>query len=370
MDKNFYALKIKNIQRETEKAVSVEFDIPDDLKDKFQYIQGQYLTLRFRLNGQEVRRAYSLCTSPAVDKKIAVTVKKVNKGLVSTHINDRLKVGDTVEVMAPQGRFFTPLRPENHKTYYLFGGGSGITPLMSILKTIVEQEPKSSVYLLYGNYDEESIIFRDDLERLEKKYQGQLTVEHILEEPKKEKIGGIVGLFKKPITHWRGLIGRADGKQTTEFLKRYPQRTKEAEYFICGPSGMMDAVEKALKGQGIDTKYIHIERFTSSIPQGENSTASETTASNSHVIVHLDGKRLEIDLQGKESILDALRRLKHDPPYSCLSGACATCMGKVINGKVKMDACFALDDDEIEKGYILTCQARPISPDVEVTFKI
>ncbi len=367
MSTQFHSLKVSQVTRETEDAVSLTFDIPADLKETFQFTHGQYVTLRFQINGKDVRRAYSMSSSP-LDGRTTVTVKRVFKGLVSNHINSKVKAGDAIEVMPPQGRFFTELDEGQQKTYYLFGGGSGITPLMSILKTVLEKEPKSTAILFYGNKDENSIIFKEELNQLECQYKGQLIVEHILSNPLVEKPKGFASLLKKGVVKWQGRIGMADAKNGAKFLDDYPPRAKASEYFICGPGPMMDAIEGLLKERSIDEKTVHIERFSSTPPHeaGATSTASSNGAK---LKVHLDGKVIDTEVKGK-NILDTLLDMKVEPPYSCTSGSCSTCMAKVLKGTVKMDVCYALDDDEIENGYVLTCQAHPTSDEVEITYDL
>ncbi len=365
MDRNFYSLDIAEIKQETEDASTIFLTIPEDLAEAFKYKQGQYLTLKFEINGKEERRSYSMCSSP-LEKELAVTVKRVPKGLVSNHILDRLNTGDKIEVMPPDGRFFTELDPDHRKTYYFFGAGSGITPLYSIIKTILEQEPQSSVFLLYGNRTEESIIFSDGLKELASRYSGQFHIEHILSKPKREKQKGLTGIFKKGKTSWEGKIGRINNLVVEKYLKDNPAPYKEIEYFICGPGDMIDLVKSAILRTGASEKKIHIERFVSaneSKPTGKGKDGAL-------IKVELDGREIEVNVPANKTILNALLDAKYDPPYSCTSGACSTCMAKIRKGSVKMDACYALDDDEIEEGYILTCQAHPTTEEVELTFDV
>ncbi len=366
MSKDFHSLKVKKITRETPDTVTLTFDVPESLKSDFQYTQGQYLTLKMQMNGAEVRRAYSMSSSP-LEKDIAVTIKKVEGGKMSSFINDAMKEGAEIEVMTPEGRFFTELKEEQKKTYYLFGAGSGITPLMSILKTILEKEPLSKVILLYGNRNEDSIIFKKLLDELAQKYEGQLKVEYILSRPLREKAKGLSGFLSKGKITWPGRVGRIDGTVVKTFLEEHPNTNKEAEYFICGPGNMIDAVEHALHNLNVDKKNIHTERFVNASEKG---TSTIKGVEGAMLKVHLDGQVHELVVPPNKTILDALLDLKLDAPYSCTAGACSTCMAKVVKGSVKMEACYALDDDEIAEGYILSCQAHPTSEELEITFEV
>lgn len=362
MSTNFHHLAISKIKKETEDTVSISFVVPEDLKETFTYTQGQYLTLKFDINGNEARRAYSMSSSP-LENELTVSVKRVAKGLVSNHIADKLKVGDKVEVMPPQGRFYTKLDVVNRKHYYMIAGGSGITPIMSIIKTIMEVEPQSIVSLLYSNREEEGIIFKQELDELQTRYANQLYVENILSQPKREKTSGLFSAFKKGTLSWSGKVGRINRDVLNEWLIEHPAVHKQTEYFICGPDGMMETTESFLFAKQIDKKNIHSERFTAAaIEKNENLKGAKIT-------VQLRGESIVMQAVEGKTILDMLIDLKKDAPYSCTSGACSTCVAKVTKGTVEMDSCYALDDDEVKAGYILTCQAHPTSSEVEIVYE-
>ncbi len=357
----FHTLTVSKIQQETEDTVSVSFAVPTVLADDFQYTQGQYLTLKFDIKGKEERRAYSMSSSP-LEKDLTVTVKRVKKGLVSNHIADTLKVGSTVEVMPPQGRFFTKLDADNRKTYYMVAAGSGITPIFSILKTTLEAEPQSFVNLLYGSRAEEGIIFKNELDALQSRYANQVSVTHILSQPKREKSSGMFSFLSKGSLNWQGLVGRINEDVMDKWLAEFPLTTKTSECFVCGPNEMMDIAEAVFLGNGTNPKSIHIEHFSAgAVAHNENMKGAK-------IKVTLNGEVIETPIQEGKTILDTLLALKKDAPYSCTSGACSTCIAKVTAGSVKMDACYALDEDEVAAGYILTCQAHPSSPLVELSY--
>lgn len=356
MDTSFYTLKVKSVTRETAQAVTIEFDIPNDLKETFEYKGGQYITIKANLGG-ELRRAYSMSSSPS-QGRLAVTVKEVKGGRMSPYLTSQVKAGDELDIMPPTGNFWTPVRDTNAKTYYLIGSGSGITPLMSILRSVLVEEPKSMVHLIYGNRDEDSIIFAEELKQLEARHEGQLTVTHCLSQPKQIKAGGLKGMFGKKETSWQGHTGRLTAASVENIMKELPKPYEAVEHFICGPAQMMENLKESLQSQDVDNKNIHIEYFVSAEPKSDTE-ASSIVASDAAINVILGGKSIDVELEGKETILDALLRMGHDAPYSCASGACSTCIAKVTQGKVDMEVCFALDDDEIAKGYILACQARP-----------
>lgn len=365
---DFHPLKVNKITRETPDTVTLEFLIPESLRETFAYKQGQHITIRQVLDGHELRRAYSMSSSP-LEPRFAVTIKKVDGGRMSGYIHDTIKEGDTLDLAPPDGRFYTTLNPDKRRTYYVFGAGSGITPLLSIVKTALEAEPMSTIFLLYGSRNEEYIIFREELEQLSTRYVGQLFVEHILSQPKKEAAGSFLGIFKKYTSNWSGKTGRIDGRAVTGFLDENLAHgpEEECQYFICGPGNMADTVKATLLGRGIEAKQIHTEHFVNPnhIP-GEFS--ADPGQAGVRLIVHLKGERIETRIPPGATILDVMVKEKHDAPYSCTAGACSTCMAKVLQGKVKMDACYALDDEEVKAGYCLTCQAHPDSDLVEVSY--
>ncbi|MAT54495.1 MAG: nitric oxide dioxygenase [Saprospirales bacterium] len=366
----FHSLKVKSIVPETADAVVVSFEIPEDLQSAYLFKPGQHVTLRFELNGQEYRRSYSMCNRP-VAGELSICVKRVEFGVVSNYIADKLKVGDEVEVMTPEGRFVCEANPDNKKNYYLFAAGSGITPLMSIAKTLLEEERMSYVFLLYGNRNENSIIFKEELDRMAKEYDGQFYVKHSLSQPLREKKGGLGGLFSKGKITWTGDTGRIDTAKVRQFITEdFPPRHKISEYYICGPGNFIQTVESALLENGVDKQHIHHEYFTNPDQETKANPPSAEKVDGAKVIVTLDKQQFEVSVPAGKSILDVLLDQGIDAPYSCTSGACATCMAKVTKGAVSMDTCFALDDSEVKNGYILTCQAHPTTETVELTFDI
>lgn len=338
---------------ETPGTASIFLDIPEHQEEMFAFKPGQYLTVEATINEKKIRRAYSLCTSPA--EGVGFTVKKVKGGLMSTYLLEEVNEGDTLSVLKPYGKFVPEIHPDRRVTYYLFGAGSGITPLMSIIKTVLESEPLSTLYLLYGNRSEEQIIFREQLEQLSVKHEGQLLVEHVLSQPQNGRSS----------LKWHGNIGRIDGEMVRKFLIQNPKQTREEKFFVCGPGTMMEVIRKELLAAGVDADDIKEERF-------QNDLIRPTThqENSSHrAIIHLDGNKIEIDVKGK-TILDTLIDAGYDPPYSCTSGVCTTCMAKLHKGTVEMEVNYGLDEDEVKEGFILTCQSHPTSDEIELTYDI
>lgn len=366
MSHEFYSLAIEQITNETPDAVTIKLAVPGEMTEKFQFRSGQYLTVKFIIKGKEYRRSYSMSSAPH-EKKLCFTVKKVPSGIVSTYICERLKEGETIEVMAPEGRFVLPVNYDKGKTYYFIAAGSGITPVISHIKTILEEEPQSCIFLLYGNRNEQSIIFRQQLDSLQQFYSGQLYVEYVLSQPKREKSSGLSGLFSKGTLTWQGKTGRISASLFQGYYDENPPRHKEVEYMICGPGKMIDEITQHLIQKGIEKKKIHKEYFTVEVTPNHTSDISSV---DSVLIAHLDGEVIETTVPAGKTILEVLVSMKKNPPYSCTSGACSTCMAKVLSGQVQMDVSHALDSDEILQGYILTCQAKPTTARVEIDYGV
>jgi ring-1,2-phenylacetyl-CoA epoxidase subunit PaaE len=269
-------------------------------------------------------------------------------------------------VMTPEGHF--KIKTDHMKTrdHVFFAAGSGITPIMSMIQTALEEEPKSTCYLFYGSRDESNIIFKDQLDALVSKYEDQLIVSYILSKPLEKSSGGLGGFFGKKSFDWKGLRGRIDAQSCKNFLNEVDPKNTEAQYYLCGPGDFIINVENYLKAQGKDQKTIHKEFFTTI----STKEASPNQSAEGSVKVTLKGETFEINVTKGKTILETLVELKKDPPYSCTSGACSTCMAKVTSGEVTMDSCYALEDDEIAAGYILTCQAHPKTGQVALTYDV
>jgi ring-1,2-phenylacetyl-CoA epoxidase subunit PaaE len=353
----FHSLSVKEITRETADCVSVVFDIPEVAKQEFTYIQGQYLTLKLQVAGEELRRSYSLCSSPVADAEVRIAVKKVDGGRASTWLNDSLRTGDKLEVMTPMGNFWSAMDAANEKHYVLFAGGSGITPMLSILKTVLHSEPKSRITLFYGNRDEQSVIFKAQLDALAAQQGSRLSVFHILEHP----APGTAELYTGMLTQAKVLA----------LIENHAGLNSNNEYFICGPGPMMENVKQVLTQLRVDSMLIHIEYFqaVAEAVKAAETQAATTAAGTSKVTVILDGEELQFDIpQNGATILDVAYDAGMDVPFACKGGVCCTCRAKVTEGTVRMDQNFALTDDEVAKGYILTCQSHPVSGTVVVNF--
>lgn len=358
MSIHFHKLRVKEIRKETDDCVSISFDIPPDLKESFSFQHGQNITVKKNISGQEARRSYSICSSP-FENELRVAVKKVESGSFSTFANSILKPGDELEVLPPTGKFNTSLNPANKKKYLAFAAGSGITPVISIIKTTLQTEPGSSFTLVYGNRSRSSIIFFEELEGLKNKYMSRFNLIHVLSRERTDI----------PINY-----GHIDIEKLLELsrLLNYPSFD---EIFICGPEAMIFSVKEYLEQKGIDKKKIHFELFTTpgqqqAISNKQYATA-ELNATKSKITIKLDGRSFDFDLGfNEEAILDGALKQGADLPYACKGGVCCTCKAKLLEGEVEMDVHWGLEDEEVKQGYILTCQSHPKTKRVVVDFDI
>lgn len=353
----FHELQVKEVRRETPESVSVALDVPASLKDDFQFTQGQYLTFKQEINGEEVRRSYSICTSPFEDE-LRVAIKQVEDGRFSTFANHTLKAGDALETMTPMGSFYTELDEANEKHYVAFAVGSGITPILSILKAVMAKEPKSRFSLIYGNKSFSSIIFREEIEALKNTYLGRLAVHHVLS---REDLGVDLN------------FGRITADKCKHFCSTILDAESIDEAFLCGPFDMIMSVSQTLQDLGMEKKHVHFELFaTPDQLKGRKEAAKDdktVSAAVSDVTVVIDGNRVQFPLEASgDTILDAAHQNGLDVPYACKGGVCNTCKAKLLEGKVEMDVNYALEAEEVEAGFILTCQSHPRTDKVVVDF--
>ncbi len=354
---HFHTLTVKEVVKETADTVSIAFDIPETLKETFAYTQGQNITLKKIINGEEVRRSYSLCSSPLEDD-YRVAIKTVTGGVFSTYANNELKAGDTIEVMPPTGSFNTALNKDNKKRYVAFAAGSGITPVLSIIKTTLATEPESHFTLVYGNRSSKTIIFKEELEALKNKYITRFSLVHIL---------------SREVTDATINTGRIDATKCNDLFTKHISIDAD-EFFICGPEEMIFCVRDYLLHNNIAKEKIHFELFTSATAKQTTAKATTTTESSgntSKVTVILDGRSFDFELaKDGESILDAALEHGADLPYSCKGGVCSTCRAHITSGEVEMEVNYALDDNEVAEGFVLTCQSHPKTDKVTVNFDV
>jgi len=358
MNPIFHPLRVRAIEPDTAEAVIVSFDVPEPLRDVFGFTQGQYLTLRKQIEGQDLRRSYSICAG-VDDGELRVGVRKVRGGSFSNWINEHLKPGDEMQVMAPQGRFFVPIEPASRRHHAAIAGGSGITPILSIMKTVLAREPRSSFTLIYANRSLASTMFKEEIEDLKNRYLSRLALHHVFsDEPTDSPLN-------------MGLMDRA---KVGEFLSSVLPAASIDHVYICGPFQMNDEAEAALLDAGVSEERIHIERFGIALPAGEKigavvHEARPGDAERSRIVIVRDGLKREIDFRKDQpSILDAASAAGLEVPFSCTSGVCGTCRAKLVEGEVRMERNFALDKHEVESGFVLTCQAHPLSERVVLSF--
>ena len=351
MEAGFHALKIAEVRREIDDAVSVRFDLPDHLRDEFTFKPGQHLTLRADIAGEDVRRNYSICMAPH-ERELRVAIKRISGGRFSTWANALLE-GETLEVMPPHGSFTFAFDPDRVRTYCGFAGGSGITPILSLLKTALQTEPGSDFILLYGNRSSVSIMFLEELAQLKNRFMGRLQVYHFLEEEDEE-----IALFN----------GRLDSGKIADVLQSLIDPVLIDAAFICGPGPMMDAAEAGLVAAGVESSRILIERFTvgrMTEAQAVVAREIEQKAAGLQVQLVLDGRKRTLTFDpDKGSILENARAAGMPAPFACKAGVCATCRAKLVTGEVTMKANYGLSKEEVAQGYVLTCQAVPLTASV------
>jgi ring-1,2-phenylacetyl-CoA epoxidase subunit PaaE len=355
MAEHFHALRVAKVVPETAEANSIRFEIPAELRERFTFKPGQHLTLRATIGGEEVRRNYSLCTAPD-ENDWMVTVKRIGGGLFSNWVGDRLKPGDTIDVMAPHGSFTTDFDPSRKRQLVGVAGGSGITPVLSLIKSTLKYEPGSRFTLLYGNRDSSSVIFLEALAALKDKHLGRFEIYHFLDQEEQD-----IELFN-------GMLDRARCEEAIAHL--VPDAAEVDGWFICGPGPMMDAAEGALLDRNVPRERIHIERFTADRPPEavtREMAQLQTRAEGVTVAVTLDGRTRRVPFTAG-NILDSARASGLPAPFACKAGVCATCRAKVTKGRVEMAARYGLTDEEVAAGYVLTCQSVPLGDGVAVDY--
>jgi ring-1,2-phenylacetyl-CoA epoxidase subunit PaaE len=356
MRPEFHRLQIAEVRAETADASSIRFVVPEDLRETFRFRPGQHLTLRAEIDGEDVRRNYSLCVAPE-EGELRVAVKRIAGGRFSNWANDNLKPGTSIDVMPPHGSFTWEFTPGAANHYVGFAGGSGITPVISLLRTALIEEPKSRFTLIYGNRDSQSVIFLEELAGLKNRFMDRLQIHHFLAEEDEE-----VELFN-------GMLDRA---KCDSVLEQLIDPESITAFFICGPGPMMDAAEQALHAIGVGRERIHVERFTADRPSGALAAEMQVLQSKAEgltMLVTLDGRKRRVPFDAAAgNILDSARIAGLSAPFACKAGVCATCRARVVSGRAEMAARYGLNDEEVASGFILTCQSVPVGEGLEVDY--
>jgi ring-1,2-phenylacetyl-CoA epoxidase subunit PaaE len=350
----FHRLVVNDLRREATDAVSLSFAIPPELVDDYHFAPGQYLTLRVMMDGEEVRRSYSICSGPN-DGELRIAVKKVDGGAFSNWAAGELKVGDELDVMTPTGRFGVAPAPDEARLYIGFAAGSGITPVLSIVKGVLAREPKSRFFLFYGNRSTAGMMFLEALEELKDRFMQRLSLFHVISGEEQDI----------PILH-----GRLDGEKVRVLLRSLVPAASVDHVFICGPTGMSEDIEATCRDVGIAEDRIHVERFVSGLG-GKPRPKAVVPASappKAFAALIIDGKRREVPVAEGEAILDAALRAGLDLPFACKGGMCSTCRAKLVEGEAAMDVNYSLEPWELKAGFILTCQAKPVSEKLVVDY--
>ena len=351
----FHPLTVATVERDTRDAIVVTFDVPPSLREQFRYSHGQHLTLRALIDGQDLRRSYSICAA-AHDRTLRIAVKRAPGGTFSTWINEALKAGAIIDVMPPMGHFTMTIVPDAEHQYVAFAAGSGITPILSIIKTTLAMEPRTTFTLFYGNRASSTVMFREELAALKDVYLTRFNLVHVLSREAQD-----IDL----------LHGRIDRQKAGALLDRWVRLDAVDAVFVCGPEGMMEEVIAALKERRYPDDKIKIERFAASIPKHRHVARPLPSAAQSQceVTVVIDGARKSFLLEKeKENIIEAGIKNGVELPYSCRGGVCSTCRCRLIEGEVDMDVNFALEDYEVARGFILSCQSYPTSDKVVVDY--
>jgi ring-1,2-phenylacetyl-CoA epoxidase subunit PaaE len=349
----FHLLRVAELERLTEDSVAITFEVPEELAGEYRFVAGQHLALRCTIAGDDVRRNYSIC-SPAGSGRLRVGVKRLPGGVFSSYAMERLRVGDAIEVLTPTGQFHTPLDPAQARHYGAVAAGSGITPILSIIATALEVEPGSRATLIYANRTTARIMFLEELEDLKNRYLGRFQLIHVLGQETQEA---------------ELLSGRLDRDRLTALLDQLVAPDVD-EWFLCGPLELTETVHDTLVGRGFDPDHLHRELFhVGATVRRPPPAEAGGAATGAKVTVVLDGRGTSFTLQpGTEPILDAVLRLRNDAPYACKNGVCGTCRARCVQGKVEMAQNFALERDELERGYVLACQSYPAAGEVTLDF--
>ncbi len=343
----FYKLQIKDIKRETPSSISVAFNIPNELKSAYKFTAGQYINLKLTLDGQEIRRAYSICSSPN-SGELRIAIKSVQNGHFSKFANENLKVGDILEVGQPEGKFTFEPNAEKQRNYAGFVAGSGITPVMAILKSVLENEPKSSFVLVYGNKSTEETIFHQELHDLQLKYVGRLFVHYVFSKSNESE-----------------LFGRID-KSVVNFILNNKHKEKEfSKFYLCGPEEMINLVSNVLKEHNVAEKDIKFELFSTSTAEN---TSIGNQSGHTKITIMVDDDETTFEMSQKQTVLEAALKQGIDAPYSCQGGICSSCIARITNGSAEMKKNSILTDKEVAEGLILTCQAHPTSAEIYVDY--
>jgi ring-1,2-phenylacetyl-CoA epoxidase subunit PaaE len=355
----FHALTVVHVERLTDDAVAVTFAVPEELREEYRYEPGQHLTLRATINDEEVRQSYSICLARSEAERtgtLRVASARVQGGRMSTWLNDSVAEGDVIDVMTPLGSFTCPTQPGGIRHHLAIAAGSGITPVLSLITTVLEEEPQSRVTLLFGNRRTASVMFLEELEDLKNRYLGRLQLVHVLS---REPQG--VELFS----------GRLDPGRVRQILDLLAPVDTVDEFYLCGPYGMVTGAQELLREAGVDGRHVHHEIFHVAEQESprEEVVVDESAPPAAVVTVNLDGRTSRVEMPSKEeTILNATLRSRPDAPYSCTGGVCGTCRARLVSGEVRMDRNYALEPEELEAGVVLTCQSHPVTDEVSLDY--